>query len=115
MVVGADGLAKLPEVAVHRKVSTSALSASDAVADTLRLEPAVVRRDETSHEVRSGQLSPATTVPLAMTDPTPCMGTPPPQTSWTLTGTNAPAATLNGALDPEQAELSLAVAERVIV
>ena len=49
-----------------------------------------------------------------MTDPTPCMGTPPPQTSWTLTGTNAPADTLNGALAPEQAEPSLAIAASVI-
>src|SRR5215471_14978454 len=79
-----------------------AVSTSVAVADTLMLAPDVVWRGEASQLVSSGQLSPAITFAVAMTEPLPCIGVPPPQVRVRPIMKLPPAWRLNGALVPLQ-------------
>src|SRR6266481_2618227 len=70
---------------------------------------------DTSEDVKTGQLSPATTVPCATTVPLPASGVTAAQIMLTLTFEVTPAATLNGALVPVQPTPAIVLADIVSV
>ena len=116
-VVADEAARKEPAVALQAKESVSPVSASDAATNTSIWPPDDdVAWGEVCHEESTGQLSPATTVPVMMIDP----GVPPsvvtlPQVIVTGTGTGAPEVTLNGELVPLQATPWLVVVVMVTV